>query len=143
MTADTPAVRASVIYAALRTGAAIGDFFVQTEHQALCKAKKTPQGRRALAAHAVTYGLTQGAFLAAANHLLGAGIRPSRMVQAVAFSTVTHAFIDQRWPIRKAAKALKKEGFHDMAPPLGGAFHLDQSAHHLMEAMASVIGARR
>lgn len=136
------AVRTLVTYAALRTGAAVGDFFVQTDHQAKHKAEKSARGRKALAAHALTYGATQGVFLVVANRALGTNIRPTYMAQAVAFSALTHAFIDQRWPIRKAAKTLKKEKFHDMAPPLGGAFHLDQSAHHLMEAAASMIAAR-
>lgn len=141
-TETSPAIRALVAYAALRTGAAVGDFFVQTDHQAKHKDEKTSEGRKALAAHSLTYGVTQGVLLIAANRALGTNIRPARIFQAVAFSTLTHAFIDQRWPIRKAAKTLKKEKFHDMAPPLGGAFHLDQSAHHLMEAAASMIVAR-
>lgn len=143
MAADTQkAVKTLVTYAALRTGAAVGDFFVQTDHQAKYKGEKSVRGRKALAAHALTYGATQGVFLLVTNRALGTNIRPARIVQAVAFSTLTHAFIDQRWPIKKAAKTLKKEKFHDMAPPLGGAFCLDQSAHHLMEAAASLIVAR-
>lgn len=54
----------------------------------------------------------------------------------------THWFIDRRWPVRKLCDVTGKRGFHDLGGPLGGAYILDQSTHHLMEAVAAVIASR-
>lgn len=143
MSSTTPrAVRALVTYAALRTGAGIGDFFVQTSHQAEHKADKDFHGRRVLITHALTYGATQAAVLYAANRILGTGISRRRMAEAILFSTVTHGYIDQRTPVEDIADALKKLDFYNMAPPLGGGFHMDQALHHLMEGIAALLGSR-
>lgn len=95
-----------------------------------------------MAGHIASYAGSQAVALVAANHLLGMKLKPSRMAAAVALSAATHWLIDRRWPVRRLAEATGKKGFHDLGGPLGGAYVLDQSAHHLMEAVAAVIAAR-
>ncbi len=97
-----------------------------------------------MAGHVASYVGAQAVALVTANSLLGMKLRPSRIVAAVAFSAATHWFIDRRWPVRRLAEATGKSGFHDMGAGTlaSGAFHLDQSAHALMEAVAAVIAAR-
>lgn len=133
---------AAAAYAALRTAAAVADHWVQTSHQAAHKADEGLDGHKAMAGHIASYAGAQAVALAAANHLLGMKLRPSRMAAAVAFSAATHWFIDRRWPVRRLCDATGKRGFHDLGGPLGGAYVLDQSAHHLMEAVAAVVAAR-
>lgn len=136
------AAKAAATYGALRAAAAVADHWVQTGHQAAHKADSGLAGHRAMAGHVVSYAATQAAALVAADRLLGIGLRPSRIAAAVAFSAATHWFIDRRWPVRRLADATGKRPFHDLGGPLGGAYILDQSAHHLMEAAAAVIAAR-
>lgn len=133
---------AAAAYAAMRAAAGIGDFWLQTGHQAAHKADAGWKGRLVVARHAASYAAVQGVALVAASKLLGVDLKPSRIAAAVAFSGITHGFIDRRWPVRKLAAATGKTGFHDLGGPLGGAFHLDQSAHHALEAVAAVIAAR-
>lgn len=49
------------------------------------------------------------------------------MGAAPAVNGVTHWFIDLRWPIQRAARALGKGAWLDNDPT--AAYHLDQSAH--------------
>lgn len=117
-----------------------------------------------MAGHIASYAGSQTVTLVAVNSLLGMKLRPSRIAAAVAFSAATHWLIDRRWPVRKLAEALGKTGckrdglcadpehapdgqdcdggFHGLGGPLGGVYVLDQSAHHLCEAVAAVIAAR-
>lgn len=155
---------AAAVYAAMRTAAHVADHWAQTGHQAMHKADPGLAGHRAMAGHIASYAGSQAVALVAANALLGMKLKPSRMAAAVVVSAATHWLIDRRWPVRKLAEALGKTGckrnntcadpehapdgsecdggFHGLGGPLGGAYILDQSAHHLMEAVAAVIAAR-
>lgn len=136
------AAQAAVAYAALRTAARVADHWGQTSHQAMHKADPGIKGHAAMAGHVASYAASQAAALVAVNKVLDAGLSPRGIAAAVAFSAATHWFIDRRWPVRKLAEATGKEGFHQMGGPLGGAYILDQSAHHLMEGIAAVMATR-
>lgn len=158
---------AAAAYAALRTAAHLADHWFQTSHQAAHKADAGLDGHRAMAGHIASYAGSQAVVLAAANVVLGMKLRKRDMAAAIAFSGATHWFIDRRWPVRKLSEAMGKtgckrdrygqcenpahepfgsecdNGFHGLGGPLGGAYILDQSAHHLMEAVAAVLASRR
>lgn len=156
---------AAAVYAAMRTAAHVADHWLQTGHQAAHKADAGADGHQVMARHVASYAGAQAVALVAADRLLGMKLRPSRMVAAVTVSAATHWFIDRRWPVRRLAEALGKTGckrdgrcadpehasdgqdcdagFHGLGGPLGGAYVLDQSAHHLCEAVAAVIAARK
>lgn len=142
MRAPAKATRFAAAYALLRVAADTADHWVQTDHQAQHKALPGAAGHRALARHVAGYAATQAVALAAGNRLLGLGLRPSSLASAVAFSAATHYLIDRRWPVRKAADALGKGPFYALGGPLGGAYLLDQAAHHLMEGVAAGLAAR-
>lgn len=133
---------AAAAYAAMRTAAHVADHWFQTGHQAAHKADAGASGHRAMAGHIASYAGAQAVALVAADRLLDMRLKPGRIAAAVAVSAATHWFIDRRWPVRKLAEATGKKGFHDLGGPLGGAYILDQSAHHLMEAVAAVVAAR-
>lgn len=136
------AARASVAYAALRTAAHVADHWFQTSHQAAHKADAGADGHRAMAGHIASYAGAQAVALVAVNQILDAGLKPRSIAAAVTFSAATHWFIDRRWPVRKLAEATGHEGFHQMGGPLGGAYILDQAAHHLMEGVSAVLAAK-
>ncbi|QBZ73549.1 hypothetical protein SEA_MISCHIEF19_64 [Streptomyces phage Mischief19] len=140
MTSTT--AKGAAAYAAMRAAAAVADHWVQTGHQAAHKADAGLAGHRAMAGHVASYAASQAAALIAADRLLGIGLKPSRIAAAVAFSAATHWFIDRRWPVKRLADATGKTAFHQLGGPLGGAYILDQSAHHMCEAVAAVIAAR-
>lgn len=133
---------AAAVYAAMRTAAHVADHWFQTSHQAAHKADAGLSGHVVMARHIASYAGAQAVAVVAADRILGMGLKPSRMVAAVAVSAATHWFIDRRWPVRRLCEATGKTGFHDLGGPLGGAYILDQSAHHLMEAIASVVAVR-
>lgn len=133
---------AAAAYAALRTAAHVADHWFQTSHQAAHKADEGTAGHRVMAGHIASYAGAQAVALVAANSLLDMRLKPGRIAAAVAVSAATHWFIDRRWPVRKLAEATGHKGFHDLGGPLGGAYILDQSAHHLMEAVAALVAAR-
>ena len=134
---------AAAAYAALRTAAHVADHWFQTSHQTAHKADEGAAGHRVMAGHIASYAGAQAVALVVANGLLGMKLKPGRIAAALAVSAATHWFIDRRWPVRKLAEATGHQGFHDLGGPLGGAYILDQSAHHLMEAVAAVVAARR
>lgn len=133
---------AAAAYAAMRTAAHVADHWFQTGHQAAHKADAGLAGHRAMAGHIGSYAGAQAIALVTVNQLLDMKLKPSRIAAAVAVSAATHWFIDRRWPVRKLAEVTGKKGFHDLGGPLGGAYILDQSAHHLMEGVAAVVAAR-
>lgn len=126
----------------MRTAAHVADHWIQTGHQAAHKADAGLPGHRVMAGHIASYAGAQAVALVAVNQLLDMRLKPSRIAAAIMVSAATHWFIDRRWPVRKLAEATGKQGFHDLGGPLGGAYILDQSAHHLMEAVAAVVAAR-
>lgn len=139
---SSKAAKGAAAYAAMRAAAAVADHWFQTGHQAAHKADAGLAGHKVMARHVASYAGAQAVALVAADRLLDIGLKPSRIAAAVAFSAATHWFIDRRWPVRRLADATGKRPFHDLGGPLGGAYILDQSAHHLMEAVAAVVAAR-
>ncbi|MBN3928941.1 transcriptional regulator [Streptomyces verrucosisporus] len=129
-------------YALLRASADLADHWVQTHHQACRKAEPGPAGHRALAGHVATYVATQAAALTAGNRLLGLGLSGRGMAAALAVSGATHYLIDRRWPVKRLAEATGKSEFYELGGPLGGAYRLDQAAHHTAEAIAAILAAR-
>jgi|GEM_PF-4986368 len=125
--------RAAVLGLTWLAGAAgheTGDYLVQLDCDAQRKQQRTPAGRRALARHAITYGLTQAATKAAAYR--AAGLRVPVAVQAAgtAAEIVLHAVIDDGRLLRTFAEITGKPTFHDLAAAgVNGRALMDQAAH--------------
>lgn len=136
------AARFAATYALMRAAADLADHWIQSDFQARHKAAPSPAGHRTLAGHIATYVGTQAAALYAGNRLLGLGLKPSRMAAALAISGATHYLIDRRWPVKRLAEATGKSSFYELGGPLGGAYRLDQAAHHAAETIAAAVAAR-
>ncbi len=81
---------------ALYAGHHVGDYWVQTDHQAAHKGKAGREGQEACFLHVLTYTATQGVFLAAT--ILAAGIQTNLLAvnAALLVSAVTHYLADRR-----------------------------------------------
>lgn len=133
-TADVGAV-----FAALYAAHHIGDFWVQTDHQARTKGLPGRDGVLACLAHVVTYTVT--AVVAVVSVALVTGWFPSwgGVVAGLLVSAVTHYVADRRGPLRWLADRCGLHLFWVLGAPrpdrndkpcLGtGAYALDQSFH--------------
>lgn len=134
----------------------LGDHVAQTDHQARTKADNW----RGMAGHIGTYHLTQAAALAALRPL---GVRPSwrRVLAGMAFSAITHAFLDRRWPVVRLLELTGSPGFarpvvrtvgdvRDVLGanstvdavgqlPLHGPYLADQALHHACLAVTAAV----
>lgn len=82
-------------FAALYAAHHVGDYWVQTDHQAQHKGAVGVRGARACLAHVATYTLTQAAFLCLILPL-GDGFSVTGVVAALLLSAVTHYAADRR-----------------------------------------------
>lgn len=129
------ASRFAAVAATLTAAHHVGDFLLQTDHQAarkpcaedrLAECSET-ESWRCLAAHVASYHAAQLVGLVVANRALGLNLKPTRVLAGVAVSAVTHAVIDRRWPVRWW---MDNTGSHDFRVKAGGGMHVDQTAHH-------------
>jgi hypothetical protein len=102
-----------------------GDYWAQTQWQALTKGKDGREGRLACAAHVAVYTVVLAAFLALTAGKLGMDVTVWRAVLGLGVSAATHYAADRREPLRKLAVLLGKGEWWDS----GGAPLLDQSWH--------------
>ncbi|GAB3211243.1 hypothetical protein GCM10027294_32760 [Marinactinospora endophytica] len=124
------------MYAAMNAAHQVGDYLVQTDHQAVCKpgradrAGTEPVGEveswAANQAHVASYHAVQVAAVVAAARVLGLRLNPVRLAAGVAFSWITHSVIDRRWPVREWMTRTGSRAFYEA----GGAAHVDQAMHH-------------
>ena len=128
------ASRFAAIATTLTAAHHVGDFLLQTDHQAACKPASEDrtvvcsegESWRALAGHIASYHAAQVAGLLIANRALGLKLRPGRVAAGVAISAATHAVIDRRWPVRWWMDNTGSAAFREN----GGAAHVDQTLHH-------------
>jgi len=139
----TAAAVFAAVSAAYAAGHWIGDYWVQTNGQALSKGAPGWPGRRACAAHVATYTLTLAACLALAWWRLALPLSPGPAVAGLAVSATTHYFADRRRPLERLAALIPgKLGFYQAGEGLAsGAAHLDQAWHWWWLFAAALITA--
>lgn len=74
----------------------VGDYWVQTDHQAAHKGEEGHEGVKACAAHVGTYLATQAAFLGLLLLVTGETLSPFAVAAALAVSGGTHYLADRR-----------------------------------------------
>jgi hypothetical protein len=154
------AARFAAILGTLAAAHNVADHVIQTDAQAL--GKQFHWGP--MAGHVASYHAAQVAALAATDRALGLGLSPRRTAVAVAFSAATHAFLDRRWPVKRALELTGSPGFAkgsyrllahaddpskvinvEYVAPLNGPYLADQALHHACLWVAALIiagGAR-
>ncbi|HLS01579.1 MAG TPA: hypothetical protein VK054_06295, partial [Beutenbergiaceae bacterium] len=107
----------AVSWLAGQAGHHVGDYLVQRDCDAQAKNDRTPEGRRALARHAVTYGLTQAVTRIVAYR--AAGLRVSARAQLAGFlaETVAHGVIDDGRLLALFAQETGKHDFYRVGAP--------------------------
>src|SRR5699024_6871663 len=95
----------------------MGDYLVQRDCDAQRKQKHTPEGRKALARHAVTYGLTQAVARAVVYRVAGLRVPARAQVAGMLVETITHGVIDDGRAIVRFADGTGKPGFVRLGAP--------------------------
>ena len=120
----------------------VADHVLQTDAQALHKADAN-HWAAAMTGHIGSYHAAQVAALAASDRALGLCLSPRRVAIAVGFSAATHAFLDRRWPVRRALELTGSPGF--AAPrttvhvPVDGLGRIVDHADRLLPGVPTVI----
>ncbi|WP_051842876.1 DUF3307 domain-containing protein [Streptomyces sp. NRRL F-5193] len=124
----------ATVFVLLYLGHLLADYPFQTDHQAAHKADCGKAGWRANLTHAATHVTACGIALAAGATILGVTLSAPVALAALAWIGGTHAFIDRRWPVRWWMTRMRQTSWADH----GGAAHVDQTAHILALALASL-----
>lgn len=129
----------AVAFIALWVGHQVGDYLAQSDW--MCAHKGGPsrswQTWAALAAHVTAYSLAQLAALAAVAAVTGLPLFGGRAVWVgLAFSALTHAFIDRRWPV---VWYMNHTGSGSYAQTGEGRHHVDQALHHVCLFVSALI----
>jgi len=128
--------RVGGVYAALHAGHTVGDYWVQTNHQAQVKGKPGIDGQHACATHVAALTVTQAAFIAIACAATGERVSARRTAVGLAVNAASHYAIDRRDhgvmpPLCRALRRFGKEDFAEVGKPglASGAAYLDQAWH--------------
>ncbi|MDW8804361.1 hypothetical protein P1P68_06030 [Streptomyces scabiei] len=145
------AAKTALVYALLRASANLADTWGQTPHQAVNKGwhngdtdssgreRTSREGRRACAAHCLSYVALQGLAVLGGSAVTGTRLRYGRVAAGLALSGMTHYYADRRRPLKALAKRVGKGEFWDLGGELGGNFQLDQAWHHSWELVAALL----
>ena len=122
----------AAVWVALYVAHHIGDYWVQTPHQADAKGWPGQHGRVACAAHVASYTLTAAVALAVVWWRLGPPLTLPHVAAGLAVSAVSHYWADRRSTLRGLVAVLDRTGQPgklDYYDHHGGAAPLDQSWH--------------
>lgn len=138
-------LEAAVTFAAVLPGLlvahAVGDRWLQTDHQAVTKGHAGHIGRIACASHVLTYTAVTALVTGILWVALGLSVSPAGFLAGQAVSALTHYWIDRR--VTLAAFVARytpwNRTYYTQVP--GGAEHLDQSAHMVWLFVAALLTA--
>lgn len=149
MTTSPPstAARFAAIFAALLAAHHVGDYWVQTDHQAVNKGRhgsptENAAGRTACLAHVASYTATTTAAAFGANRVLRLGCSWRAILAGQAISAITHYWADRRHTLRGLAARTGKLDFYERGDGLArGSAVLDQSWHMAWLGVAALATA--
>lgn len=122
----------------------------QTHKQATTKGAPAPEqianganphaGWPALLGHVAWYHVTLLAVGALAWLVLPIHWSPLGATVGMAWSALTHGFIDRRWPVRRLLYAMGKRGYAELASGgMNGMYQADQALHHAMLLVSALL----
>jgi len=128
-----PLRRAAVLavsWIAGQAGHHVGDYLVQRDCDAQKKQQRTGEGRRALANHAISYGITQAVTRAVAYRVAGLRVPARAQLAAAVVEPIAHAAIDDGRTLQRFADRTGKGAFHALAGHgINGRALMDQASH--------------
>lgn len=144
---------AAAILAALVIAHLIGDYWIQTDHQAATKGHRAADvdradypsetawrrarrhrhaaGWRANLAHVTTYTATAAVVLAAVAWRLGIDLDTGRVAAGLTISATTHAWADRRHTLAWLAHRVGAGGLHRAGSGLATGAHIQDQVWHL------------
>lgn len=142
----------AAVFVALYVAHLLADHWIQTEHQAVCKAQPGWPGRLACAGHVAAHTTACLVVLLVLPVFLGVHLDPGRVAAGLLVSAVTHYAADRRTPLLRLARLLGNGGYLDAATvvrkpngepestgPGTALMELDQSFHLLFLLVAALI----
>ncbi len=153
MTARVSLARYGAMIGVLWAAHDLADHVVQTDHQAANKAASW----RAMAGHVGGYTAVQCGAIAALSAVTRTRLSWSHAVGAVAFSALSHAALDRRWPVVRILELTRSPRFADPSIytfgdpeprntdrqsgvlPLHGPYLADQALHHAVLAFCAAL----
>jgi hypothetical protein len=112
----------------------------QSDQQATNKAAPGLTGWRNLIAHVVLYHLVVIAMLAAAVAALRLPVTVTGLTTGIAFSALTHGFLDRRWPVRWLLEHTGSAAFSRQAGHgINGMYLADQALHYTCLWIAALL----
>ena len=99
----------------------------QTDKQAMGNAKPGWEGWQHITGHVFLYHAVMLFMLGVARHVLDLQISGAGTAAGIAFSMVTHAFLDRRWPV---VWILRHTGSAPYAETPEGRYAADQALHY-------------
>ena len=144
MTGEQLAVQTTFLVAllALLVGHQVGDHVAQTDRQAEYKSAGGWTGVRALAGHLTGYHLTTFGVLAVTAYTLDLPLSAAGVAAGLAFSVVTHAVLDLRYPVRQILRLTRSPAFAEQTTPVSGMYVADQALHWLALLISALMIAR-
>lgn len=118
----------AAVFCALFAAHHVGDHVAQTDWQAKHKVEPGWRGVRAMSGHLVSYHACMVAALAGLA-AVGVPLTVAGCAAGLAFSAVTHGFLDRRWPVRWILERTGSAAFAASQTPLHGGYLADQSLH--------------
>ena len=120
---------AALLWAALYAAHRLGDYWLQSDHQATTKHVHGSAGRWACFRHVATLTLAQALAIGAVEVACGLDLPAAAEASALGLNAATHYWADRRRPLRGLVLATepitRKLGFYEN----GGAAELDQAWH--------------
>lgn len=116
------------VFVALFAAHHIGDHVAQTDWQAKYKVEPGRLGWLAMAGHLATYHACMVAALVGLA-AVGVPLTAGGCAAGLAFSALSHGFIDRRWPVRWLLERTGSRAFAASTTPLHGGYLADQSLH--------------
>jgi hypothetical protein len=104
--------------------------FGQTDKMAAHKADPGRIGWSHLLEHVLAYHIIMFAMLLITSVLLSLPITLLGFLSAIAFSAISHAFLDRRWPVRWILENTGSPKFAKMTNPICGMYLADQGLHY-------------
>jgi hypothetical protein len=140
MTTPTTAAVFGAVTAAYLAGHHIGDYWIQSDHQAQHKGQPGWRGRISCASHVTTYTLTLAVCLAVVTWWLRLPVSPAWATAGLGVSAVTHYWADRRSTLMWLADLLGKGDFYRRGTGMAsGSAYLDQSFHWLWLGVAALV----